>query len=774
MNIIFKITKAELRNLFYSPVAWFLGIIFMIICAVYYTDVLYTLTKSQELALKMPKFKYFEDSLTAGLYLTSNGIFSNVMTNLFLFIPLLTMGILSREVSSGSIKLLYSSPIKTRHIVFGKYLSLMFFNLLLISIIGVFILTGVFNIKSIDIGLLLSALLGFYLLVCAYASIGMFMSSLTTYQIISAIGTFLIIFVLGRIGKMWQDIDFVRDLTYFLSISGRANKMLNGLITSKDILYFILVISMFIGLTLLKLKSGRESKPWYITGLKYIALVLVTVLVGYVSSRPKLIVYWDTTAEKVNTIHPKVQQVLKDLGDEELEVTLFTNLLGGNSHMGMPKNRNTYLASMWEQYVRFKPDIKFSYEYYYASDDSLLFKRFADKSLEAIAKDYAKAGDWDLAMFKSPDEIRKIVDLGDEKEMLVMQLKYKGKTTFLRTYVAPIWPEQKHVAAALSRLKDTQTPKILFTSGNLERDIRVRGKRGYSSGTIGKTNRNSLINNGFDVDTISIDHQDIPTDIEALVLADPKTELSLDKQQKIRDYIAKGGNMLILGEPGKEDILNPILVPLGVKLSKGILVQINRHQTPDMVFPYLTKTAANLAETKQLLWLKSGDVDDSLQMVTPSATAIEYIRENEAFSKNALTQTSPKKGEIWLKTSGKLVLDSVPPVFSPADGDIKNESFITSVALTRKINNKEQRIAVMGDADAFSNEWGGGGNLGDGVYSWLANNEYPIYGPVPPPRDNLMLIEPNTAKIFNKLFVWAIPTLLTLLGALILIRRKRK
>ena len=84
--------------------------------------------------------------------------------------------------------------------------------------------------------LLLSAALGFYLLTCAYTAIGLFMSSLTSYQIISAIGTFAVIFILSRIGGLWQKIDFVRDLTYFLYLSGRTAKMLTGLIASKDLI----------------------------------------------------------------------------------------------------------------------------------------------------------------------------------------------------------------------------------------------------------------------------------------------------------------------------------------------------------------------------------------------------------------------------------------------------------------------------------------------------------------------------------------------------------
>ncbi len=187
MKTIFKISRAELRNLFYSPVAWFLAVVFMIQCAVFYTSLLYQWSKFQELGMKVDKFKGFDFSYQDHL-LKPRWDLLECNDEFIPFIPLITMGLLSREVSNGSIKLLYSSPVKTRQIVFGKYLAVMVFNFLLVTIVGIFMISGAFNIRDVDVGLLLSAALGFYLLVCTYAAIGLFMSSLTTYQIVSAIG----------------------------------------------------------------------------------------------------------------------------------------------------------------------------------------------------------------------------------------------------------------------------------------------------------------------------------------------------------------------------------------------------------------------------------------------------------------------------------------------------------------------------------------------------------------------------------------------------------
>ncbi len=87
---------------------------------------------------------------------------------------------------------------------------------------------GVLNLRAPDYGPLLAALLGFFLLMCALTAIGTFMSSLTQYQIVSAISCFALLFVLNITGSLWQQYDFIRDLAYFVSITGRAEKMLTG------------------------------------------------------------------------------------------------------------------------------------------------------------------------------------------------------------------------------------------------------------------------------------------------------------------------------------------------------------------------------------------------------------------------------------------------------------------------------------------------------------------------------------------------------------------
>ena len=112
-----------------------------------------------------------------------------MLEHLYFYIPLLTMGLMSREFSSGSIKLLYSSPVTSAQIILGKYLSVMIYCAVLLGVILVYVGLGALTIGHMDGTLIFSNFLGMYLLICAYAVIGLFMSCLTSYQVVAAIGT---------------------------------------------------------------------------------------------------------------------------------------------------------------------------------------------------------------------------------------------------------------------------------------------------------------------------------------------------------------------------------------------------------------------------------------------------------------------------------------------------------------------------------------------------------------------------------------------------------
>src|SRR5262249_16103956 len=109
-----------------------------------------------------------------------------------------------------------------------------------------------------------------------------------------------------------------------------------------------------------------------------------------------------------------------------------------------------------------------------------------------------------------------------------------------------------------------------------------------------------------------------PSDITALVIADPKIAFDSISLRKIEKYIADGGNLLIAGEPGKQDIVNPLLQPLGVQMMDGMMVAENKNFSPELIQPYLNGAAADF--TKKLL----EDFEDSLVIAMHGAAGLTF------------------------------------------------------------------------------------------------------------------------------------------------------
>lgn len=763
MKTTIRLARLELSTLFYSPIAWLVLIVFAFQSGLAFTDKMKLYVGWQEAGSRL-------SFITSAIFSGPTGFFAEIQKNVYLYIPLLTMGLISRETSSGSIKLLLSSPVKIREIVLGKYLAMMMYCLMLIGLLALFAVAGAWSIGTFDYKHIVSALIGIYLLICAYSAIGLFMSSLTSYQVVAAVSTLVVLAALNYVGLLWQGVDFVRDITYFLSISGRADQLRDGLITSKDVSYFILVIVLFLGLTNLLLQGARTARPLPVKIGRYTLFVACILLAGYLTSRPKAALYADMTATQTRTLTPNTQHIIRSL-KEPLKVTTYVNLLDDFWYMGIPSARNKDIA-FWAPYQRFMPDMQLSYVYYYDSSSADWLYKY-NKGLDnlALAQKMAKARELDLKLFMPPAEIRKIIDLRPEENRFVRCLEYKGKRSFLREYAGEMDPNpgEAEFAAAIKRLLVTP-PKIAFLSGNNERSIDRAGDKDYQGSTVALTVRKSLINQGFDIVQLTLEQEEVPADIAALIIADPKKAISPEKVQRLQRFIDRGGNLLIAGEPGRQSLLNPLLDKLGVQFMDGILMQQSRDFSPDLVLGYFTSAAAASGKGYQLLW------KDSARVSVPTAVGIQY-NNNNAYKVTPLLATDEQKS--WNKL-GPLNQDTGYVQFDPAAGDVKSSAPV-AVALTKNVQGREQRILVMGDADWMSAAELGRYNIRVAnfpymmeVFKWLTYDRFPVDVSRPPSTDKKMIIGKEGVTVLKFIFLGIIPVLLLLSGMIILIVRKRR
>jgi ABC-2 type transport system permease protein len=753
MKKIFRIARLELNIFFYSPIAWLLLIIFLVQAGLTFTEILYNQETSQQLERPL-------QVLSKVLFAGDKGLFKAVQDTLYLYIPLLTMGLLSRETSSGSIKLLLSSPVKVSEIVLGKYLAMMIYGLLLILGLGLYVVAANYSVEALDIPFVLGGLMGLFLLICAYAAIGLFMSSLTSYQVVAAISTLAVLALLNFVGQIGQDLDLVREITYWLSISGRAESFVNGLITSRDIIYFLLVIGLFLSLTMMKLYHGRQVFSLATKTLRYSLLFVLVLAVGYITSMPSLTGYYDTTRFKDRTLTPLSQELISQIKGP-FTITSYVNVVHYTAPYGAPKNRIAD-REQFETYQRFFPALQMNYVSYY---DTAMYNSDTTLTLVEKAKKASEAHGFNFDKLLTPAQIKEKINLVPEENRFVRMVHLNGKTTPLRMYDDIIaYPKEAEISAAIKRL--LYKPALAgFLTGNNERNTNKIGDKDYKGITKGLGSRGSLINQGFDVMDLSPDTlAEIPTDLTVLVLADPKAAYTASDISKVEKYIADGGNILIAGEPGRQSLLNPLLQKIGVSILPGTLLQESENFELDLIQGRFTEEAS-----------ASGfKFYDTAIVSLPTASGIQYS-DTGGFNITPLLVTD--RAVTWNKTGPfDLAIDKVS--FNPQTET--KQSLPLAIAMSRKVSGKEQKIMVFGDADFMSNAelnrftpYTINGPFAMRIFKWFSNGEYPVPVSRPESIDKKILVSRQQINWQKGLFLGFLPLAIGIGGAVTLIRRKR-
>ena len=762
MRAIYKIAKSELGTLFYSPIAWLILVIFVFQIFSCFANLL-------EYSVNMKTLDQVQGYQSYMLFVIGGfAPYMTIQSTLYLYIPLLTMGLMSREYSSGSIKLLFSSPISSLQIILGKYLSMLIYGLIMMGSVLVLVIVGYFSIKDFDLSLVLSGWLGLYLLMATYAAIGLFMSTLTSYQIVAALGTLTLISFLNFIGSLWQHIEGVREVMYWFSLKGRADEPIRGLICSEDILYFILVSGMFLGFSVLKLQFARQSCSMSVKVGKYVGLVACVALFGYISTIPQLKCFYDATANKDRTITPNSQEILKQV-DGGLTITSYVNLLDKFGYLGMPSNWfNT--RNIFETFTRFKPETELkSYYYYDNAAGANASREEMDKAIERLVL----TSDINSKSILTPEQMREKIDLSAEEYRYVFLLEREnGQKAFLRMYDDQgKYPSEAEISAVLKTMI-SKSPRIAFLGGHGERSIHDRSGVNYTSFTTVLDSRGALINQGYTPCTLTLSTGgDIPADIDVLVIADLRKALTDDELIQVKRYIERGGNLVVLGEPRRPEYIAPVLEQLGLAFVPGVLVQPHEGYAADYLWVTFTPEGAEL----EPIFARMVELNNVLTM--PSATAI-YETENVGFEAIPVFTTGTMKCWNELETKNFSLED---PTLNEAIGE-KENAYVTGYALRRDVKGKEQRVFVLGDADCISNAELGVDRefrrsnyaLIDGMFRWLVYDEYPIDISRPAAKDNDVYLTP-AGYAWVKIFLrWVCPAILVLLGCVIWFSRRMK
>ena len=206
----------EIRALFYSPVAYALIAVFLLLMGYSFT-----------LTLFLNKY-----ATLVHIFFQSAGL-------LLLVIPIITMRLFAEERKGGTLELLLTAPVRESHVVLSKYLASMAVVLAMVGLTGCYALVlGLFG--SPEWGPIYSGYLGLVLLSSTLVAIGLLISALTANQVVAAIVAIGISFTLWMIDSLAGMMpDALERVLISLSLLARFTPFATGAMYTSDFGFFL-------------------------------------------------------------------------------------------------------------------------------------------------------------------------------------------------------------------------------------------------------------------------------------------------------------------------------------------------------------------------------------------------------------------------------------------------------------------------------------------------------------------------------------------------------
>lgn len=341
---------------------------------------------------------------------------------------------------------------------------------------------------------------------------------------------------------------------------------------------------------------------------------------------------------------------------------------------------------------------------------------------------------------KQPEEARK-VNIQANGEMLV---QYGGRTEHLTTLSEPA------LTGALLRLAHSKDKLLMYLDGHGER--KLDGIANHDLGEFGKR----LQQNGYRIGSLNLTiAQDVPANASMLLITQPQIDLLPGEVDKLLRYIEQGGNILWLIDAEPLHGLEILAEKLGLLLTPGIVID---PAAEEMRAPANWALAAGYpphAATRNF----------NLITVFPFARVINP-EENTTWQLTTLVEAAPRGWVSTAKTQAKPRFDKNRDVPGPAS---------IAIALQRDVNDRDQRIVVVGSGSFLANAYSGnGGNIDFGVnlVNWLANEEKLIATQPRAVKDSAVNLSKTRLAIVSGSFLLALPALLFLVGGVLWWRRR--
>ncbi len=241
------------------------------------------------LAIFQKEIRSFFSSLTGylviGLFLVITGLFLFVFNGgynildsgfadlsplfqlapwIFIFlIPAICMRMFSDERRMGTIELLLTKPVSLQKMIFGKYLGSLVLVILAIipTLIYLYTISALGNpAGNFDLGATLGSYIGLLFLGGCYCAVGIFSSSLTSNQIVAFLIGVMLCFISFYAFEALAETGIAGNSSYVLEYFGinfHYQSISRGVIDTRDIVYFLSFIFLFLKLTEINISRNK-------------------------------------------------------------------------------------------------------------------------------------------------------------------------------------------------------------------------------------------------------------------------------------------------------------------------------------------------------------------------------------------------------------------------------------------------------------------------------------------------------------------------------------
>jgi len=471
-----------------------------------------------------------ESSILEYGYAGLDSLFSTAPYLFMFLIPAITMRSLAEERKEGTFELLLTRPLTDGQIVLGKFLACVLLVLfaLLPTLVYYYTVYHLGNPQgNIDSGAVIGSYIGLFLLGSSFAAIGLFASSISKNQIIAfTIAVFLCFFFYSGFDSLSTLLSLQSLGLESLGITNHYDSVSRGVLDTRDLAYFVCLSALFIGFTLMVIKTQRQK------GKKGTLIVLAAiVLVGYLSTLGFTRI--DFTKEKRFTLSPITRQVMTGL-HQQVKVTVY--LKGNNFQSWMKRLQRSTRDMLSDLQAYSHGNLHFEFV-----DPIENIKNLSDDQQKAIYDSLDARG-----ISGQPFSIK--TDNGLSQIMIFPEalVEYKGQSIAVNLLQSRIGLSEEEVAknsiqnleynfaSAIRKITSGGKPLIGFTEGHNELNDRQLNDAMRS------------LANGFVVGRVDL--KTIPFEalmhLRMLVIPKPDKPFTELEKFKIDQYVMRGGKVL--------------------------------------------------------------------------------------------------------------------------------------------------------------------------------------------------------------------------------------